>query len=81
MASEELKNDAPQMYMDSVLESSNGKTDLLSLENVDPVLNAKMHLVNNVSTTQKTRMLYCHLTCTRQSMRLDSRLIMPSCSV
>lgn len=27
-----------------------GKGDILSLENTDPVLNAKMHLINNVST-------------------------------
>ncbi len=26
-----------------------GKGDLLSLEHTDPVLNAKMHLINNVS--------------------------------
>ena len=29
--------------------SSLGKGDILSLENTDPVLNAKMHIINNVS--------------------------------
>ena len=29
-----------------------GKGDILSLENTDPVLNAKMHLINNVSAAQ-----------------------------
>jgi hypothetical protein len=29
-------------------ENSFGKGDLLSLEHTDPVINAKMHLVNNV---------------------------------
>jgi hypothetical protein len=32
--------------------SSLGKGDILSQEHTDPVLNAKMHLVNNVSATR-----------------------------
>lgn len=32
--------------------SSLGKGDILSREHIDPVLNAKMHLVNNVSAVR-----------------------------
>ena len=32
--------------------STLGKEDVLSLEDLDPVLNAKIHLVNNVSRIQ-----------------------------
>ena len=35
----------------SIEAESFGKGDILQLEHTDPVLNAKMHLVNNVSTT------------------------------
>ena len=36
-----------------------GKGDILSLENTDPVLNAKMHLINNVSTAQNISSYSC----------------------
>ena len=47
----EPKNAFPQNNEDVELGSdtdSLAKGDVLSLEHVDPVLNAKMHLVNNV---------------------------------
>ena len=46
-----VRGDEELAYDDDV--SSVGKGDILSLENTDPVLNAKMHLINNVSTTQR----------------------------
>ena len=53
MASDEQKTETPLAPKDSVPESDYGKADILASENVDPVLNAKMRLVNNVmhSTT------------------------------
>ena len=45
-------------------ESSLGKDDILSREHIDLVLNAKMHLVNNVSMTclkKKKRAEYCRI--------------------
>lgn len=40
--------------------SSLGKGDILSREHTDPVLNAKMHLINNVSADSKNvRKSYC----------------------
>lgn len=36
--------------IDSDESSSLGNGDILSREHTDPVLNAKMHLINNVST-------------------------------
>jgi hypothetical protein len=36
--------------LDSDDTSNLGKGDILSKEHTDPVLNAKMHLINNVST-------------------------------
>jgi hypothetical protein len=38
--------------LDSDDGSSLGKGDILSREHTDPVLNAKMHLINNVSVVQ-----------------------------
>lgn len=41
-------NDRPPVLMsDDIEDDSIHKTDILSLEHTDPVLNAKMHLVNN----------------------------------
>lgn len=39
----------PDVERNSEDNSSFGKGDILQLEHTDPVLNAKMHLVNNVS--------------------------------
>lgn len=39
-----------------------GKGDLLQLEHTDPVLNAKMHLVNNVSSLRLKLYLQAHAT-------------------
>ncbi len=36
-----------------------GKGDILSLENTDPVLNAKMHLINNVSAFPFRAFRFC----------------------
>jgi hypothetical protein len=41
---------SPSSEEDRLSDSSHPKSDLLAREDVDPVLNAKMHLVNNVST-------------------------------
>ena len=44
---ENLDETAREVELESI--SSYGKGDLLSQEDVDPVLNMKMHLVNDVS--------------------------------
>jgi len=51
MSSEEQKTETPLAAKDSASESNYSKTDILASENVDPVLNAKMRLVNNVLST------------------------------
>ena len=76
--------------------ASLGKGDILSLENTDPVLNAKMHLINNVSATQlqfiSSSLRLKHTLprsngadadvalCYRPSMRLASRRGRSNCS-
>jgi hypothetical protein len=52
MSSEEQKTETPLAAKDLASESNYSKTDILASENVDPVLNAKMRLVNNVLSTQ-----------------------------
>ena len=56
MSSEEQKIESHLAIEDSASESNYSKADILASENVDPVLNAKMRLVNNVTypTTQSS---------------------------
>jgi hypothetical protein len=44
----ELDHSPTRDDFDRLSDTSHAKSDLLSRENVDPVLNAKMHPVNNV---------------------------------
>ena len=44
------EHDVAHGVLDNDDGSSLGKGDILSREHTDPVLNAKMHLINNVST-------------------------------
>jgi hypothetical protein len=48
MSAEEKKDETTLAFKDSATESTFSKEDILASENVDPVLNAKMRLVNNV---------------------------------
>jgi hypothetical protein len=48
---DDKKGGATDLERASIEVESFGKGDILQLEHTDPVLNAKMHLVNNVSTT------------------------------
>jgi hypothetical protein len=48
---DDKKGGAADLERASIEVESFGKGDILQLEHTDPVLNAKMHLVNNVSTT------------------------------
>ena len=47
MDDKKIRGDEETASLDDTV--SVGKGDILSLENTDPVLNAKMHLINNVS--------------------------------
>lgn len=48
--------------------SSIGKGDILSNEHTDPVLNAKMHLINNVGPDSRRNKEAC---CSEQKSRLN----------
>jgi len=61
--------------------SSLGKDDILQLEHTDPVLNAKMHLVNNaideVSLVREDSCAYVLITVPRSvSRRINGRYLM-----
>jgi hypothetical protein len=43
-----MASETPVPYRDAASEIDFSKTDILAGENVDPVLNAKMRLINNV---------------------------------
>jgi hypothetical protein len=59
MSEDEKKLEASKDLENYSETTSLGKGDLLSLEHVDPVLNAKMSLVNDVSPTRMRAFLMC----------------------
>jgi hypothetical protein len=56
MASEDRKNEAPLANKPTA--SDGNKADILASENVDPVLNAKMRLINDVFPTRRSSTLW-----------------------
>jgi hypothetical protein len=51
-------HDVEDQHVDDI---SLGKGDILQLEHTDPVLNAKMHLVNNAIGNMHTALMRKHL--------------------
>jgi hypothetical protein len=82
-AFDEKKADVPANHEDPELGSdtdSLAKGDVLSLESVDPVLNAKMHIVNNVRFAASIRRQLTKLHTCRLLMKSASHHTMSSCS-
>lgn len=61
MAEKKIRTDEEQADLSDT--ASLGKGDILSLENTDPVLNAKMHLINNVSCCQTPCLPHARQSC------------------